>query len=276
MSTYIIAEIGINHNGDMDLAQYLIKKSYNAGCSAVKFQKRTIDLVYSKEELDKPRESSWGATNRDQKEGLELNIDQHVKLQQYARSLNLDYIMSCWDSNSLSEVENKLDVRYHKIASAMACDKEFLYQLNQTGREIILSVGMCSDSEIEKTVSQIKNLAYILCCTSTYPTQKEEVNLAHITRLKCKYPQYKIGFSNHYNGQVACIGATALGAECIEFHITKDRTMYGSDQPASIEHAADLVDGIKNVAKMLGDGNKLVYESEKPIASKLRRINSWT
>lgn len=274
--TYIISEIGINHNGDMDLAKYLIDKSHQAQCDAVKLQKRTIDLVYSKEELDKLRESPWGTTNRDQKEGLEFNIDQHIELQQHAHDLNLDYIISCWDLNSLSEVENKLDVKYHKIASAMACDKEFLYQLNKTGKEIILSVGMCSVSEIDKAVSQIENLAYILCCTSTYPTQKEEINLAHITQLKRKYPQYKIGFSNHYNGHDACVGATALGAECIEFHITKDRTMYGSDQPASIQNAYDLVNGIKNMKIILGDGNKVVYESEKPIASKLRRVNSWT
>ena len=275
-NVFIIAEIGINHNGDMDLAKQLITKAYEAKCNAVKFQKRTINLVYSKEDLDKPRESPWGTTNREQKQALEFSIDQHLELQQYAHNLELDYIISCWDLNSLSEVENKLDVKYHKIASAMACDKEFLHELNKTGKKVILSVGMCSSAEIEKTVSQIENLEYILCCTSTYPTRKEEVNLAHITELKKQYKKYKIGFSNHYNGHDACIGAVALGSECIEFHITTDRAMYGSDQSASIQNATDLVNGINNMQIMLGNGNKIIYESEKPIATKLRRINSWT
>ena len=158
----------------------------------------------------------------------------------------------------------------------MTCDKEFLYQLNKTGKEIILSVGMCSVSEIDKAVSQIENLAHILCCTSTYPTQKEEINLAHITQLKRKYPQYKIGFSNHYNGHDACVGATALGAECIEFHITKDRTMYGSDQPASIQDVDDLVDAVRKMELMVSDGVKIVYDSEIPIAAKLRKVNDTT
>jgi N-acetylneuraminate synthase len=272
---YIISEIGINHNGDMDLAKYLIKKSSDAKCNAVKFQKRTVDLVYSEEELDKPRESPWGQTNRQQKEGLEFDIAQHKELQDYSENLGLDYIVSCWDLNSLAEVESCLNTKFHKIASAMACDKKFLQALNKTNKKIILSVGMCSDFEIEKTISQIKNLEYILCCTSTYPTQKEEVNLAHITKLKKQYPKYKIGFSNHYNGHDACIGAVALGAECIEFHITKDRTMYGSDQPASIQNVMDLVNGVKNMETMLSDGKKIVYESEKPIADKLRKENSW-
>jgi len=274
--TYIISEIGINHNGDMDLAKYLIQKSADADCNAVKFQKRTIELVYSKEELDRLRESPWGETNRQQKEGLEFDISQHKELQDYSQNLGLDYIISCWDLNSLSEVESTLDVKYHKIASAMACDKEFLHALNGSGKKIILSVGMCSNSEIEKTVDQIENLEHILCCTSTYPTKKEEVNLAHITTLKDKYPQYKIGFSNHYNGHAACLGATALGAKCIEFHITKDRAMYGSDQPASIQNAASLVSGIRGIKIMLGNGEKVVFEGEKSIADKLRKVNSWS
>ena len=272
--TYIISEIGINHNGDMDLAKYLINKSYTSGCDAVKFQKRTIDSVYSKEELDLPRESPWGNTNREQKDGLEFSIAQHKTLQDFSNRLGLDYIVSCWDLNSLSEVEEVLDVKYHKVASALACDKEFLRALNKTNKKIILSVGMCSSSEIEKTVSQIENLEYILCCTSTYPTQATEVNLAHIIVMKEKYPQYKIGFSNHYNGHAACAGATALGAECIEFHITKDRAMYGSDQIASIESVGELMTSVNKIQKMLGDCEKVVYDSEKPIIDKLRKIEN--
>ena len=273
--TYVISEVGINHNGDLDLAKFLIEKSHKAGCDAVKFQKRTISEVYSKDELDKLRESPWGSTNRQQKDGLEFTIDQHKDLESYANSLGLEYIISCWDLSSLHEVENHLNVKYHKIASAMACDEQFLEALNDTGKPVILSVGMCTESDIDNCVSNVENLEYILCCTSTYPTKEEEVNLKHILTMKERYPNYKIGFSNHYNGKDACVAAIALGAECIEFHITKDRAMYGSDQAASIQDADCLVNGIRKMEIMAGDGQKVFYENEKPIADKLRKTYSW-
>ena len=273
--TYVISEVGINHNGDLDLAKFLIKQSYDAGCDAVKFQKRNIDEVYSQEELDKPRESPWGTTNRQQKEGLEFTIDQHKDLADYSTSFNMDYIISCWDARSLELVESHLDVKYHKIASAMACDENFIKALNDTGKPVILSIGMCTEADIDRCVSAVKNLEYILCCTSTYPTKEEEVNLKHLLTMQEKYPNYKIGFSNHYNGKDACVAATALGAECIEFHITKDRAMYGSDQAASIQDADCLLNGIRKMEIMIGNGRKVLYESEKPIADKLRKIYSW-
>lgn len=273
MKNYIIAEIGINHNGDIDLAKHLIKTAANAGCDAVKFQKRTIDEVYSKEELDKFRESPWGTTNREQKEGLEFNISQYVALEEYTNKLGLDFIVSCWDLKSIDVIEANLNVKYHKIASALATNKEFLEKLNKTGKPVILSVGMMTEQEIESAVNILDNIEYILACTSTYPTKPSEVNLNHILTLKSKYGK-KIGFSNHYNGLDACVGATALGSECIEFHITKDRAMYGSDQPASIENVKSMVESIKNMETMLGDGKKVVYETEKPIAAKLRKVNN--
>ena len=147
---YIIAEIGINHNGDFNLAKKLINKACRAGCDAVKFQKRDIDLVYSKQELGALRQSPWGTTNRDQKEGLEFTIEQYVDLQDYCDKKNIDLIMSCWDLNSLSLVESSLNVKYHKVASALATDKEFLKALNSTRKPIILSVGMTTDDEILK------------------------------------------------------------------------------------------------------------------------------
>ena len=271
---YIISEIGINHNGDIDLAKKLIDKSVRAKCHAVKFQKRDIDTVYSKEELDAPRESPWGTTNRQQKEGLEFSIDQYKELQAYCSQKGVDFIMSCWDENSLDLVEENLDVKYHKIASALATDSSFLEKLNETGRPVILSVGMTTQEEICKIIPKIKNLHYVLACTSTYPTKEEELNLLHVKTLKSQYPSLKIGFSNHYSGHDACIIATALGAECIEFHITHDRAAYGSDQAASIENAAALCKGINKVSTMLGDGNKKVYDSEVPIAKKLRKNNT--
>ena len=273
--TYVIAEIGINHNGDLNLAKELIFGAYEAGADAVKFQKRTINQVYSQEELDKPRQSPWGTTNREQKLGLEFNIEQYKELQSLAKDLKLDFIVSCWDEESVDLVEEHLDVDYHKVASALATDKNFLLKLNNTQRPVILSTGMCTEEYIDLAMQTLQNVEYVLACTSTYPTNPEEVNLKHITTLKNKYPNCKVGFSNHCSGHDACIGAAALSAECIEFHITKDRTMYGSDQSASIEDYKKLISGIRKMEVMLGDGHKQVYSSELPIEKKLRKNNSF-
>tara|TARA_B100000287_G_scaffold430263_1_gene485167 strand:- start:189 stop:1013 length:825 start_codon:yes stop_codon:yes gene_type:complete len=269
--TYVISEIGINHNGDMELAKELILKSKESGCDAVKFQKRDIESVYTKEELDTLRESPFGTTTREQKEGIEFSIEQYKELEQFCRELELDFIVSCWDMVSLELVEEHLDVKYHKVASAMATDRFFLESLNNSGRPVILSVGMCTEEQIQKAVDILDNVEYILACTSTYPTKPEEVNLSHITTLKNTYSDKKIGFSSHYNGLDACVGSVALGAECVEFHITKDRTMYGSDQSASIESSNDLVKALRAMATMVGDGVKKVYDSELPIIDKLRK-----
>jgi len=270
MKTYIIAEIGINHNGSMKLAKKLIKQSHTAGADAVKFQKRDIEMVYSQEELDKPRESPWGTTNRQQKEGLEFSIEEYKTLRAYADSVGLDFIVSCWDTNSIDDVEC-LDIKYHKVASALLTDDDFLRKLNNTGKPVIISTGMSTEEEIEHAMEILDNVEYILACTSTYPTDVEELNLRHIQTLKERYPDVKVGFSNHYNGHDACVAAIALGAECIEFHITHNRTDYGSDQAASIENANVLIDGIRKTKLMLGDGIKRVYDSEVPIAKKLRK-----
>ena len=273
MSTYVIAEIGINHNGDMKLAKELIRKAAKAGCDAVKFQKRDIDSVYTKDELDTPRESPFGTTTREQKEGIEFSIKQYIELQDYSKKYSVDFIVSCWDKMSLDLVEMYLDVKYHKVASAMATDKEFLEKLNDTGKPVILSVGMCTDDEVQAAMDILNNVEYVLACTSTYPTKAEEINLRYVESLKRLYPDTKVGFSNHYNGMDACVGSVVLGAECVEFHITKDRTMYGSDQPASIQDVDDLVDAVRKMELMVGDGIKVVYGSEIPIAAKLRKVN---
>ncbi len=269
--TYIIAEIGINHNGSEDLAKKLIDQSANAGANAVKFQKRTINKVYSAEELDRPRESPWGTTNREQKEGLEFSIEQYKSLEKYAESLGLDFIVSCWDVDSVDDV-SCLKLKYHKIASALATDKTFLEKINQTNVPVILSTGMCTEEQIDAAMNILDNVEVVMACTSTYPTKPNELNLRHILTLKEKYPTVKVGFSNHYNGHDACVAAAALGAESIEFHITHDRTAYGSDQAASIENAKSLVEAVNRVELMLGDGVKKVYETEVPIAQKLRKV----
>ena len=272
--SYIIAEVGINHNGDIDLAKELIDMAKQSDCDAVKFQKRDIDSVYSKEELDTPRESPFGTTTREQKDGIEFSIEEYKELESYTKSVGLDFIVSCWDMASLELVEKHLDVKYHKVASAMATDKEFLKKLNDIGKPVILSVGMCTDDEVSAAMSILDNVEYILACTSTYPTKEDEINLNYITTLKDMYPDLKVGFSNHYNGFAALMGATSLGSECLEFHITKDRTMYGSDQIASIESVNELMVNIRKIEIMLGDGKKVVYDSEVPIANKLRKVSN--
>tara|TARA_X000001382_G_scaffold123847_1_gene107938 strand:- start:281 stop:1108 length:828 start_codon:yes stop_codon:yes gene_type:complete len=273
MKTYVIAEIGINHNGDIQLAKELIAQAKKSDCDAVKFQKRDIDSVYSKEELDTPRESPFGTTTRQQKEGIEFSIEEYKELESYTKSKGLDFIVSCWDMVSLELVEEHLDVKYHKVASAMATDRGFLEALNNSGRPVILSVGMCTEEEIKKAIDTLENVEYLLACTSTYPTTPKEVNLRHITTLQEKYPTLKVGFSNHHNGHDACIGSIVLGSECVEFHITQNRTMYGSDQVASIQDSDELVSGIRKMELMVGDGIKKVYDTEKPIIDKLRKVN---
>tara|TARA_B100000287_G_C20608182_1_gene770947 strand:- start:218 stop:1048 length:831 start_codon:yes stop_codon:yes gene_type:complete len=274
MKTYVIAEIGINHNGDVNLAKELILQSKKSGCDAVKFQKRDVEVVYSSEELDTPRESPFGTTTREQKHGIELSIDEFKELESYSKELGLDFIVSCWDLNSLEQIEEHCDVTFHKVASALATDKTFLERLRDTNVPIILSTGMCTEEEIKKAVDILgENVVFLLACTSTYPTTPEEVNLRHITTLKEKYPELKIGFSNHHNGHDACIGSIVLGSECVEFHITQDRTMYGSDQVASIQDSDELVSGIRKMERMVGDGVKKVYDTEKPIIDKLRKVN---
>jgi len=274
--TYIIAEIGINHNGDMNLAKELIDMAHTSGCDAVKFQKRTLSEVYTDEELDKPRESPWGTTNRQQKEGLEFSIEEYKILEKYTKDLDLDFIVSCWDIPSIKLVEEHLNVDYHKVASALMTDKLFLRKLSETGKPIIVSTGMSTDNSVNLAMHTIgfDKVKYILACTSTYPTKPEDMNLSYIQTLKKQYPKIKIGFSNHYSGAIASHGAIALGAECVEFHITKDRTMYGSDQAASIEHVDVLVEGVRLLEKMVGDGVKVFYDDEKPIADKLRKYNT--
>ena len=271
--TYIISEIGINHNGNMDLAKELIVKSKLSGCYSVKFQKRDIESVYTKEELDTPRGSPFGTTTREQKEGIEFSIEQYKELEQFSKEQGLEFIISCWDLESLNLVEENLNVKYHKVASAMATDRGFLEALTNSGRPVILSVGMCTQEEVDAAVEILDNVEYILACTSTYPTKAEELNLKYIQTLKEKYPSIKVGFSNHYNGLDACVGSIVFGAECVEFHITKDRTMYGSDQPSSIQDSVYLVDSIRKMELMVGDGIKKVYDSEVPIAKKIRKVN---
>lgn len=270
--TYIIAEIGINHNGDVDLAKHLIDMASVAGCDAVKFQKRDVETVYTKAELDAPRESPWGTTNREQKLGLEFSIDEYDELFHFARERHLAFGVSCWDLKSVELIERNIPVDFHKVASALITHKEFLRTLKKTGKPVYLSTGMSTPEEVSNAVWTLEDsVKCIMACTSTYPTKAEEVNLNYIRTLAAEFPGLPVGFSNHYNGHDACVAAAALGAEFIEFHITHDRTAYGSDQAASIENPSGLVAAVRAVEKMLGTGVKKVYDSEVPIKKKLRR-----
>lgn len=270
---YVIAEIGINHNGSENHARKLIDQAHKSGCQAVKFQKRNPDLCVPENQKDLKRETPWGVmTYLEYKWKIEFSVEQYQSLRGYTKSLGMDFIVSCWDEESVDDIENNVEVDYHKVASALVTDISFLKKLAATGKPTILSTGMCTPEQVDAAVVALgSSLKYVLACTSTYPSSVDEVNLKYIHTLKNTYPDIKAGFSNHHSGLVACLGATALGSECIEFHITDDRTQFGTDQASSIEHSEELVRQINILSTMLGDGVKQVYDSEIPIMNKLRK-----
>jgi N-acetylneuraminate synthase len=270
---YIIAEIGINHNGDIDLAKRLISIAIAAGCNAVKFQKRTIDVVYSAEELSRPRESPFGNTNGDLKRGLEFEYEDYVELDRYCREVKMPWFASCWDEASV-DVIHRFDVPCFKIASASLTDDNLLRHTRATGKPILLSTGMSTVPEIDHAVEVLgkENLILLHAC-STYPAYYEELNLKAISTLRERYG-IPIGYSGHETGLPSTVAAAALGACVIERHITTDRAQWGSDQAASLEPngITKLVSYIRLVEKSMGDGVKRVLEREQPILKKLRRV----
>ena len=271
---YIIAEIGINHNGSMDHAKKLIRQAYESKCHAVKFQKRNPDLCVPIDQKNKIRETPWGdMTYLEYKWKIEFDVKQYQLLGEYTKSLGMDLIVSCWDEQSVDDIENNVQVDYHKVASALTTDISFLNKLARTGKPIILSTGMCTSEQVDAAVEALgDSLKYILACTSTYPSVIDELNLNYIKTLQKNYPNIKVGFSNHYSGFDASLAAAALGSECIEFHITDSRTQFGTDQAASIMNSKEIVNRINVVSRMLGDGVKKVYDSEIPIMNKLRKV----
>lgn len=272
MPCFIIGEIGINHNGDVELAKKIINAASVAGFDAVKFQKRTVDVVYSEEELLRPRESPFGNTNGDLKRGLEFNEEQYKIIDEYCKKQGIIWFASCWDENSVDFIE-KFNPPCYKIASASLTDDDLLKYHKKTGRPIIISTGMSTTEEVEHAVKILgeDNLA-ILHCTSTYPSKPEELNLKVIQELDKKY-NVPIGYSGHEVGLSTTLAAVAMGACIVERHITLDRAMWGSDQAASLEinGMMRLVRDIRVIEKAIGDGIKKVYESELPIKDKLRR-----
>ena len=270
---FITAEIGINHNGSIAQAKKLIDMAASVGCDAVKFQKRTIDVVYSKEELAKERQSVFGETNGDLKRGLEFGYEQYKEIDEYCKSRNIIWYASCWDEQSVDFIE-QFNPPCYKIASASLTDENLLKYTRKTGKPIFLGTGMSTPEQIEHAVEVLgEDNLIIYHCTSTYPTELNEINLKVITALREKY-SCPIGFSGHEKGILPTIMSAMLGASAVERHITIDRTLWGSDQAASLERdgISRIVRDIHQIKTIMGDGNKIVYDSEKPIIEKLRRV----
>jgi N-acetylneuraminate synthase len=272
---YVVAEIGINHNGDLDLAKRLISVAVAAGCDAVKFQKRTVEVVYSAEELARPRESPFGATNGDLKHGLELDYYAYQEIDAYCRASRIAWFSSCWDEKSVDFVE-RFNVPCYKIASASLTDDNLLRHTRATGKPIVLSTGMSTLEQIDHAVEVLGkgNLVLLHAC-STYPAYYEELNLRAIPVMRQRY-SVPIGYSGHETGIASSVAAAVMGACFLERHITMDRAMWGSDHAASLEPngISRVVRDIRLVEQSMGDGVKRVYEREQPIIKKLRRVDA--
>ena len=272
---FVIAEIGINHNGDIAQAKKLIDVAAGAGWNAVKFQKRTIDIVYSAEELSKPRESPFGTTNGDLKRGLEFGLEEYVEINRYCKEKNITWLASCWDEQSVDFIA-RFDPPCYKIASASLTDDNLLRYTRSKGKPILLSTGMSTLEQIDCAVDILgKNDLVILHSCSTYPAYYEELNLKVIPMLRQRY-NVPVGYSGHETGLPSSVAAAILGACIVERHITLDRSLWGSDHAASLEPngITRLLRDIRLVETAMGDGVKKVSEREVPIMQKLRRVDS--
>ena len=275
MSVYVISEIGINHNGDLDLAKKMILESQKCGADAAKFQKRTIDLVYSKKQLSEFRESPWGKTQRAQKEGLEFNQEGYEKIDDYGKKIKFDWFASAWEKESLKFLE-QFKLKYNKIASAMIVDSDFLELVAKQKKHTFISTGMSSMENIENAVNIFRknNCSFeLMHCVSAYPFDDNKANLNLIDVLKDRF-KCNVGYSGHEKGGLAIsYAATALGISSLERHFTLDRTMYGSDQAASIEPKTfkELIGGVQKIEKAIsGDKEKKLLKIEEEVAKKLR------
>jgi N-acetylneuraminate synthase len=270
---FIVAEIGINHNGSLETAKSLINVAKAAGCDAVKFQKRTIEIVYSPEELAKPRESPFGETNGDLKRGLEFGLEQYQEIDNYCRLVGMPWFASCWDEPSVDFID-QFDAPCYKIASACLTDDSLLRHTRSKGKPIILSTGMSTLEEVDHAVEVLgKDDLILLHAVSTYPAYYENLNLRVIKTLRDRY-DLPVGYSGHETGLPSSAAAVALGACMLERHITLDRSMWGSDHAASLEPNGlnRLVRDARLVEKSLGSPEKLCLEVEKLIKKKLRRV----
>ncbi len=278
MDVVIVAEIGINHNGDMSICKRLIDMAVESGCDAVKFQKRDLDQVYTQEFLDSSRESPWGTTQREQKAGLEFGINEYQEIDQYCKEKGIEWFASAWDLNS-QEFLQQFDCKYNKVASAMIVYEDLLKMIAKEGKHTFISTGMTTYDDIQKAVDIFReeNCPFELMHTiSTYPMEVENANLEMINTLRNKY-KCDVGYSGHEVGLAVSNAAAALGITSLERHITLDRSMYGSDQSASVEPAGfkNLVGAVRKIEKAMGDGIKRTIEAETPIAENLRQHLDW-
>jgi N-acetylneuraminate synthase len=272
---FLIAEIGINHNGSLAIAKEIIDAAADAGFDAVKFQKRTIDKVYTQEYLNDPRESPWGTTQREQKEGLEFGLNDYEEIDKYCREKNIVWSASCWDVDSVDFLE-QFDPPFHKIASPMLGHQPLLERVASIRKLTYISTGMSTLQEIDEVVALFREARCpfeLMHCNSTYPMKAEEANLRMIPTLQKRY-SVPVGYSGHETSLVTvCIAALALGATSIERHVTLDRTMYGSDQAASVETKAlrSFTVAVRVFPQVLGDGEKVLQDSELAAREKLRQ-----
>ena len=274
MNLFLIAEIGINHNGDLAIAKKLIDAAADSGFDAVKFQKRTIDLVYTKEFLDSARESQWGTTQRAQKEGLEFSFAQYKEIDAYCKSKNIQWSASAWDIKA-QEFIQQFNCSFNKVASAMLGHIPLLKLIASEKRKTFISTGMATLEELDQVVAIFKAAECpfeLMHCNSTYPMKDEDANLLCIPMLRDRYG-VSVGYSGHESSLIkVCTAAVALGATSLERHITLDRAMYGSDQAASIETNAlrNFVGTVRAIPRILGNGKKVMSESELKTREKLR------
>jgi len=278
MAVFVIAEIGINHNGDMSICKELIDVAVEAGCDAVKFQKRTIDKVYTQEFLDSYRESPWGITQRDQKIGLEFGKDEYTEIDHYCKEKGIAWFASAWDLDSQVFLQ-QFNCKYNKIASAMIVYEDLLRVVAQEGRHTFISTGMTTYDDIQRAVDIFKDEGCsfeLMHTVSTYPMKDENANLNMIKTLREKY-QCNVGYSGHEVGLAVSYAAVALDISSLERHITLDRSMYGSDQSASVEPPGlrQLVGAVKKVELAMGDGVKKSISDEEAVAKNLRQHLDW-
>jgi N-acetylneuraminate synthase len=273
---YVIAEIGINHNGDIDIAKQMIDAAVHAGADAVKFQKRTPDIATPREQQNQMRETPWGyITYLEYRHKVEFNEDQYCEIDRYCREQGIAWMVSVWDEPSVDFME-KFDTPAYKIPSASLTDYDLIRKAQATDRPLILSSGMSTMEQIRKGVQIAGEKDLVLMhCTSTYPCEPEELNLKMVDTLRREFPNIPIGYSGHEVGLVPSAVAVAFGACMIERHLTLDRAMWGSDQAASVEPGGfeRLVKYIRVTEASLGDGVKKVYDSEQNSIKRLRRVN---
>ena len=274
MKPFLIAEIGINHNGDLSIAKQIIDYASDANFDAVKFQKRTVEKVYSKKLLDSPRESPWGTTQREQKNGLEFGDAEYKEIDKYCKSKKIEWFASCWDLDSQLFMR-KFNLKYNKIASPMLSNLPLIRMVAEEKKYTFISTGMSTLEEIDVVVDIFKNKNCpfeLMHCNSSYPMKDRDANLNCISTLKKRY-NCKVGYSGHENSLISISHiAVALGATSVERHVTLDRTLYGSDQAASIEakNIANLSKVLHSVDEILGNGKKIITKSEEKAREKLR------